>query len=265
MNEPQVKVSVNLEPLKSLLLNFVIPLVCLLITVGLGIFYIYPTYTSLFPAKNELMEKQAKKEILENKLNVLNRIREFDSVVKENSAIVDKVLYSEPLVPKLLDQVYQMATEAGLTVTRLTYSYGGEAESTSVTNTAIPSATSASYVNVALDVQGNYSQLVLFTELIENAARFVDITNFRYSYNTAEEGPSISANFALTSPYLFVQSSAVTDEPVTLDLNDKNFTGLLQKLKSLKYYEFSNSNVVPVIEETPEPALEGVETPVSEN
>jgi hypothetical protein len=50
-------------------------------------------------------------------------------------------------------------------------------------------------------------------------------------------------NFSILSPFLYVKSTAVTDDPVELDITDPRFTEFVNTLKPLKYYEFLNKEI----------------------
>jgi len=104
-----------------------------------------------------------------------------------------------------------------------------------------------------MGVNSSFEQLVLFMELVEKAARYVSVSNFRYSVSEdREEGVSrISSSFSLDSPYLFVESSAVTDEPIGIDIKSPDFVNFMDMLKGLDYYDFVNRNI-QAEEEKPE-------------
>ena len=49
--------------------------------------------------------------------------------------------------------------------------------------------------------------------------------------------------FVLESPYQFVNSTAVTDDPVNLDITKDDFVTIINKVKGLKYYNISIENI----------------------
>jgi Tfp pilus assembly protein PilO len=246
--------SVNMSKIKDTLLNFIVPLISLGVTVVLGIVIIYPTAKALPQTKEELAAKQEKKLVLEKKVKDLHKLVDFKNVVDENSALVNRVLESESKVPYLLNQVDRIARNSGLSVVKLSYSYG----STSDEDTGVDYQT----VDVSLGVSGSYAQTVSFLKSVENAARVIDVADIRFSVATSgEEAGLLSSIFSLTSPYLFVESNAITDDPVGIDITSNEFVDFINLLKSLTYYDISaNELVVPVIEETEEETEEGAET-----
>jgi Tfp pilus assembly protein PilO len=230
--------------IKGILLNFIVPLISFGIATLLIIFVVYPSIKKLPEVKSELARKAGMKQTLNTKLQRLNRLVDFKAVVDEDSGLVNKVLVSEEEVPRLLDQVNQIATGAGMSVTRLSYSYG----STGTSDKAAKKAYST--VSVSLGTDTNYDQMVLLMQAVENAARFVSIPNFRYSTGTSTTGDKkLTASFSLDSPYLFVQSTAATDEPLELDISSQEFIDFVNMIKGLKYYEFLNPNIEVVKEE----------------
>lgn len=244
--------NINTEIIKETLLNFVVPLISFGITFALFIIVIYPSYKKLPELKLELSSKVTIKQTLNTKLQRLNRLVDFKPVVEEDSALVNRILVSEEEVPRLLDQVNQMATNAGMSVTNLSYSYGNTG-SAGLSDTTQKKTYSS--VSVSLGADTNYDQVVLFMHSVESAARFVSIPNFRYSVGASSTGDvELNASFSLDSPYLFVQSSAVTDEPIDLDISSQTFIDFINMIKELKYYEFINPNIEVVKEEIKEEA-----------
>ena len=65
--------SYTLQKIKDSILNFIIPLVAILVTALLAIFYIYPSYKDLPVKKQDLETKTKTKDSLSKKVNDLNR------------------------------------------------------------------------------------------------------------------------------------------------------------------------------------------------
>lgn len=247
-------IGIDTKRIKETLLNFVVPLISFGITFVLFIVVIYPSYKKLPELKLDLSRKVNMKQTLNTKLQRLNRLVDFKSVVEEDSALVDRVLVSEEEVPRLLDQVNQIATDAGMSITRLSYSYGNSS-STDKTQKKTYSS-----VSVSLGTDANYDQIVLLMKAVEKAARFVSVPNFRYSTGTSNTGDKkLTSSFSIDSPYLFVQSAAVTDEPIELDIASQKFIDFINMIKELKYYEFVNPSI-EVVKEEPEEETETVTT-----
>ena len=110
--------------LKETLINYIVPLVSLILSLLIGLFILYPSYKSLPELKSQFESKRLLKSNLENKLATLNKLVDFKRVVDENSDLVSRVLVSEQLVPGLLTQVDKIARESGFNISRLNYGLG---------------------------------------------------------------------------------------------------------------------------------------------
>jgi Tfp pilus assembly protein PilO len=233
-----------LAKVKGTLLNFIVPLLSVLSAVLILSLYVYPTYKELPVKKAELDKKTALRDTLSKKVDALSKLIDFKDVFDENLNVVNKVLVPEPEVPRLLDQASQIASRAGMDIDRLSYSYSSKGAEKS----------SFEKVTVSMSVKSSFEQLVLFMELVEKAARYVSVPNFRYAISAStgdEDFGLLSSSFSLDSPYLFVESSAVTDEPIGIDMTSNDFTEFMSMLKGLDYYDFVNKDI-QAEEEKPE-------------
>lgn len=237
----------KLDKVKQTVVNFIVPLIAFIFAALIGVFVILPSIRNKQALTMELQQATSLENTLRSKEANLNRLIDFKSVVDENSDLVNKVLVSEEQVPALLTQIDKIARDSGLAVTKLSYSLG----STATGETA--AQITYDYVTINLGIDGSFNQLVTFLTTVENAARLIDVVNIRYAHAETETGPQISASVVLISPYLFVQSTAVTDEPVDLNISDPKFLDLINKIKSLRYYDPTIIDAsVPVVEATPE-------------
>jgi len=256
----QINIDVNsfLYKLRNAVVNFIVPIIAFIVAILLIVLYIYPSFKSLPEKKEELNNKISLKNTLSEKVSDLKVLSDFGDVLNENLEIVNKVLVPEADVPRLLDQATQISQRAGMELDRLSYSYGSKEKEEKETDFDV--------VNVSMGVNSSFEQLVLFMELVEKAARYVSVSNFRYSVSEdREEGVSrISSSFSLDSPYLFVESSAVTDEPIGIDIKSSDFVNFMDMLKGLDYYDFVNRNI-QAEEEKPEEGEQTEEETAVEN
>lgn len=239
--------NINAELIKDTLVNFIVPLIALGISIGLGVLVLYPAYKSYPEIQSQLETNRGTKDVLEKKLADLNTLVDFKSIVDENSSLVNRVLVSDSHVPELLNQIDNIARGSGLAVEKLSYSHGNAtSDATSVTGT----------VDVSLSVAGTFDQMVLFFQKVEEAARIINVTTFRYS-----DTESVLASFSIEAPYMSVESSAVTDEPLQLNIADPAFVDFINMLKGLTFYEFDITATPPVVEEALETGPVEEETP----
>lgn len=235
--------SLDLSGIKSFLLNFLVPLGCL---VGVGVLafvVLLPSYRKIPSLEKQLATKTALSRQLNQKTRDLNELVDFKPLIEENSTLVNRTLVSEALIPELLAQVDRMVRESGMEVAQLSYSgSGGSGKGAGAYNS----------VGVALSTRGSYGGLLSFMDSVEKASRLVVVKDFRYTSSDNIEY-DYSASFQLFSPYLSVESDAVTDEPVPLKITDKAFLSAMEQVAGLRHYEISAEDIQPeLLEEVPE-------------
>jgi Tfp pilus assembly protein PilO len=211
---------------KDTVLNFIVPIVCLVVALLLFVAVIYPTFKRKPLLEKELQNKQALETTLTKKLANLNRLVDFKALVDENSKLVDKALPSSGMVPELLSQIDFIARSSGFDVTKLSYAISKD-ESGDF---------GYSLVDVSLGATGTYDKLVSFFKLVEGAIRVINVDSYHYVMDTRDL-KTLEMNLVLRSPYLFVDSTAVTDEMVDLDITSTAFTSFVNRVKSMKYYD----------------------------
>jgi Tfp pilus assembly protein PilO len=245
------EVNLNMMAMKEALINYIVPIISLAVSALVGVLVLLPSYKAIPELSADLEEKTNLEITLKNKLSNMNRLLEFKNVVEENSELVSKVLVSEKLVPGLLTQIDKIARESGLSINTLNYGLGS--------SKAKDSKVKFDTVTVNLSATGSFTQLKSFMSNVENAARIIVVNTFRYSSQKGDDGANrVGVNFVLISPYLFVESNAVTDDPIDLDISDQEFQELINKIKGLKYYNpYDVDASVPVVE-TPEETEEEV-------
>lgn len=219
------------EVKKSFLINTGIPLVLLLGTIALAIFIVYPKYNEI-PVKKDTADKLTQQDQrLQVKINKLNDLVDFKEIVNEDLKLVNTALPSTDDIPLLLTEIQQISKGAGLDITNLTYA----------ASTADKSG-KANKVYVQLSANGNFNQTKVFISNLEKASRIIDISTLRFSSSeTAQktdlETSEVQITLGLISPYLFVESKAVTEDPITIDVRDKGFLTFINKLKGFTTYE----------------------------
>jgi len=222
------------EKILGLLINFLVPLLCL-IGCGVAFFvFLYPAYQEIPSLESTLSTKTALSSQLNRKVSVLKELVDFSSQVEAYVQVTEKALISEPKVPELLAQIDNMSRESGMDVFSLNYSQSTSGD-----------APGMRFVDVALASSGSFESLVLFLKSVENASRLVVLKDFRYSYSDREGTRLVSASFQLQSPYLLVSSTAVTDEPIELSISSPEFLSDMEKILNLRQYGIGESSAVP--------------------
>ena len=232
--------------LKNTIANFIVPVISGSLSLALLALLIYPSMGKITELELEVEQKTTLANQLESKVKKLNDLADFKSSVEENNALVAKALSVEPLVPQLLTQIDLIGRESGIGVSKLSYSTSGTSQAAAAYN----------IVSINLGSNSTFAQLVTFLGNLESAARLINVNSLRYGYDN--DAGTVSSTFILVSPYVQVQSTAVTDDPITFDLSDKRFQDVMSKLKALRYYEISIEDIVFTIPATPEDSTESV-------
>ncbi len=242
------------KTIKDTLLNFIVPIVSLVITLILVFAVLMPSLQSAPDLKEELQNARNLEGQLRTKLGVLNKLLDFEVIVDENAKLFTKALADEASVPELLTQIDTIAKESGLEVTKLSYSItdvgGAEDDETAITYQA---------VIVNLGTLGGYNQITTFLQNLSNSARLVDVVSYRFSGENDEDGFNYAATFILRSPYLAVESQAITDAAITVDISDPEFQSVLEKIKALKHYDISVSSEFLNVQESSREEVENIE------
>lgn len=240
--------NVDLAKAKETLVNFVVPLVCFVLVLLLVGLVLYPTIKGIPILQEELTQAAHLETQLKEKRAKLNDLLDFRNTVEEDVALLGTVLVSEAMVPELLTQISQIAEKVGFEITKLAYSFSEVSDDAN--DVAVSAGPPYDTVTVSLSVLGTYDQLISFLSDMENAARFTNVETFRYSPDTEEEESTrLDIDFVLSSPYLFIQSDAVTDDPINFDITSSTFKAVVEKSKSLKLYRISAEDLVEVVEE----------------
>ena len=161
------------------------------------------------------------------------------SVVDEDSSLVSQAISSTTDVPQLLTQIDTIAKDSGLNVSRLSYSFG-ETATTAIGGEKVDEKINE-VVIVNLGAQGSYPQVKNFAQNLEDSSRLINIKDFRFSLDN--DTKLLDVVFVLESPYQFVNSTAVTDDPVNLDISKEDFVNMINKVKGLKYYNIPIENI----------------------
>lgn len=222
----------NITKAKDVAINFIVPILCTVVSAVLFVVIIYPSFRNVPELQQKLKDTVTLRDQLKEKQAKLGRFIDFRAILEENSNLVDRVMPAEQNVPGLLDQLSQIASEAGLDVTKLSYSLSETAQGDT-------DAVSYSVVLVSLGADGNYEQMISFMKAAENASRLVNVSNFRFNSVNLNDVEALSITFVLNAPFMQVQSSAVTDEPIPLDITSADFVSFINRVKALRYFEKS--------------------------
>ena len=218
-------------PEKKARLKGFAPLFLFLATVLILVLFTYPKIKEIKTRRDDLEKLKIKSGLLDAKLKVLGDLNDFKDVLEADLKLVNGALPSDAEVPLLLTEVQTIATESGLEISNLSYS-------SSLRN---PKA-QTDVVNVQLTAGGSFTEIRTFLTSVEIAARIIDISTLRFSSVKGAESSSLNsseveATLGLISPFLFVESKAVTEDPITLDIKNPDFIAFINRLKEFRVYE----------------------------
>lgn len=239
--------NIDAKDIKNTIMNFIVPIGSLLISIVLVLAIILPQINGWEQVQSDLNAAKTLEAQLSTKKGVLDKMIDFQSVVAEDLKVFSQTLAEEPFVPELLTQIDIIAKEAGLEVSRLSYSVtdvGSSSEDLEVTYKA---------VIVNLGTVGTYDEISSFLSTLENAARMIEVVSYRFSGENLEDSSVYAGTFVLRAPYLKVAPQAITDAPITIDVSNPDFINILNKVKSLRYYDISvDSRFLEVHESAPQ-------------
>jgi Tfp pilus assembly protein PilO len=146
--------------------------------------------------------------------------------------LINTALPSDANVPILLTQIQTIAKENGLEIQNLTYTSAGA-----------KTQNEANKINVQMSAKGSFDQVRNFFYAIEKASRVLEFSTIRFSSsvsgNSTEattKNAELEINVSLSSPYLFVESKATTEDPITIEIKDQAFLNFINKIKELRVY-----------------------------
>lgn len=242
VKEPEVSqklpFNLNVAGAKEYILNFIVPIVGTIVSLLLLLLFIIPSWNNRSKLNTEIKQKTDLKNTLTEKKTKLDNLADLKSVFDDNLLIVNKVLSSEEKVPELLTEVDHLARTSGLEVDTLSYSL----------SSAGMGSSGYTVVDISLSITGTLDQFINFLKLTENASRLVMVSSYRYS---AGKDGTLTISAVLKSPYQNVNSQAVTDDPIKLDINSTAFAKFITKVKSLTYYDPTKLQPVEVVETHP--------------
>lgn len=224
---------------KDFLLGTGIPVLLFLGALSVVLLLVLPTYKKAKPKSEELSKLIVREKNLDTKIMKLNDLLDFKDVVNEDLKLVNIALPSEDNIPLLLTEIQKISKEAGLAITNLSYSAQSK-----------DPGKETSVVNVTLSGKGSFNEVKTFLKTLEKASRLINVSTLRFSSVKGTDPDTLGTSeleisLGLNSSYLFVDSKAVPEEPITVDVRDSSFVTFMNKLKEYKIYDTTvdNSNI----------------------
>ena len=217
------------------------PYIVIIVTALLGVLVLFfialPTFNSLPQTRQKIALESTRLDSLKSKNIKLQDLLNRQDALLENLVLVDGAIPETEGVPELLSEIEKIGSESGVTLRSMSFGLRSD---------ALPAGAAApkyKTVYVQAEAEGSYANLQFFLDVLETAARVIDIDNIRFTQEVSDEGVKMRATLNLVSFYTVPSTSATTDRPVTLDLNSKSLATVIDGLKKLKYYKI---DVTPV-------------------
>jgi len=237
------KSSINISKYKDI----AIPVGFIIIALAIFLLVGFKSFGSLAPLKESIAASQARLTGLEERRRNLEIISGMSGILDENIALVVSAVPEKDEVSGLLSQIQQIAGEAGVTLKSLQYtgsSKGYKSEETPINSRE----ENGLFVQVSVD--GSYSQLVKFLELLENARRIVNFESLRLSAVSKEDLTRLNGSLSATGYYLEQKAAReVSGNEKIIDFRSGDFNKILEELRSYKRYETKSLLVEPDAEE----------------
>lgn len=230
-----------------------VPVVCGVVSVGLLAGVILPSLKGIKDLREQKVKVETELKKYQDKNQKLGKLKSSEKLLDQDLLAVRRALPDEEKIPELMTEVQMIADEVGTGVATL--QYGGKAGAKTTTTTKTTTATAAdkktatdkkttevavekvepaSAVKLQLGVDGSYPQFQTLFKQIETASRMILVDQLSITEN---KEASLSAVLGLSSFFSAPATEQKVETPITLDLNAKKLTEILEKVKALNYYE----------------------------
>jgi len=153
--------------------RFVVIIICLLLTLAIGFFALYPKYQELTLLKNQIKGKKEELQFREEYLNELSKASNELKKYEEQLKIIDATLPSESSLPLLFDFLQKAGSQSSLILRDMSATEGSSSDN-------------LKKINISLEASGSYSSFKDFIVILEKSARMIDIDSFSLNQSNEE-------------------------------------------------------------------------------
>ena len=175
-------------------------IICLILSVILGFFLLWPQYQKFSDERWRVKEKEAERNNQEEYfVHVESIANELLGYETELSKIASALPYSAD-IPALLNFLEKAAFRNGLILTKITSFSLGKPQSTSQSSQQQEESTisRAKDINIEFEVTGSYSALKNFISTLEKSARVIEVESIILKIKRGlEEGKEATPSFSL--------------------------------------------------------------------
>ena len=240
----------NLSEAREMVLNFLVPLLLLLISLGVLFFYDMPTHKLIPGLLEKLAQKTTDVAVLQDKVNQLKTLEASKALVIDDLVKMSWALEERDKVPELTQQVRLMSRDSGVVFSSLDYANSNR-DSNYVLQ-LVPSQEALEldpnlYKNEKVTVtvtSANYTGLINFLKISETSIRLFSVESLRIS---AREGAN-EVDLVMASPYLNTAFSAYSEtSALPIDLNNTTYRQFMQRLDTFTNYARTIDATLPKI------------------
>jgi len=156
--------------------KILIVVLCILLSLGLGIGLIWPKYKDFKSLEFEILQKtndlKSRRDYLADIKNTIEELKKYPEALSK----IESALPSEQSLPSLFDFIQKTSSQSGLVfanVGPVTVSSSGE--------------TSVKESNFQIFLTGSYSSFKNFLLLLEKSSRFIEVSNISFSSSEGSE------------------------------------------------------------------------------
>lgn len=230
--------------LEETIVNFILPIVLVLASLGLLNFYVIPSNRKLPDLKSQLNAKNSENSLLRSKLDQLKILKENEALMIEDSAKISWLLDEKSSAPQLTRQVVLMSNDANTLFRSLDYSNAGsksrisnvgavglDSSSSGLASPSLDDLYREESMNVVLE-SSSVEDFVRFLNISENSIRLIKVN----SINLVSNKGVVRSNINISSPYLNPNFSSYLQTASPIDLKDPSYRSFLGRLDSFRNY-----------------------------
>lgn len=236
-----------ISELEELVVNFILPIVLLVISVGISVFYISPVHKKLPDLESELDSKVQENTILQAKVEQLTALQQDKELVLSDLVKMSWALEERDKVPELTQQVRLMSADSKVNFVSLVYDNANKGESVvqvmpEASLTPDPQLYRDEKINISINFDGNNS-IVDFLRATETSIRLLRVESLQISTINQEN----KANLIMTSPYLNPVFSTYSETAAPISLTDSAYRGFMGNLDNFRNYAKEIDSTLPKI------------------
>lgn len=229
------------------LLNFMVPIILIILSVATFALYISPTYKSLPVSKEEINTKTQEVSVLQAKVDQLKSLQDNKDLVVSDLVKMSWALEERDKVPELSEQVRLMSKDAGVAFSSLDYTSADKNNTAPVSTpssevTPDPELYREEKVNVSVN-SANLSELIKFLKTSENSIRLFRVESLRISTRETVR----DASLVMSSPYLNPSFSSYTQSAAPIDLKNMAYRDFMVNLDAFSNYAQKIDATLPKI------------------